>query len=281
MAATATHAILPGSLDLGEALLVGDALCFASTEHVDHPPLRAIQAHSRLFAWEDRRLLAVWDPNEGCFTQPLPAGAQKEPVTLRSQCLEARCGAEAATSCEQLGMQSSCVEETGMMSEPLLIQSAARTMQHSVQEAVAVSQELLCQGPNEEDGSAREAMVKAQQSVRTNAMNAAREAWNATRTVSLQCTALEVRTLLDERAPRLATLIASQLPEWRDGHAFSQQMATWIDALAGHANGTLGMGAADVAVSLVSGSAILLEQLQTMDEPAAAQLELEQLCLEI
>ena len=43
-AVSATHSVLPGEIDVGQALLVDGNLCFANVERIQHPPLRTLRA---------------------------------------------------------------------------------------------------------------------------------------------------------------------------------------------------------------------------------------------
>eukprot|EP00964_Phaeocystis_antarctica_P127231 scaffold90894_cov57-Phaeocystis_antarctica.AAC.1 len=61
--------MVPGVLRLGDAVLVEGSLCLAKVGEVEHAPLRSVQASARLHAWEDRRLLGIWEPQAGCFAR--------------------------------------------------------------------------------------------------------------------------------------------------------------------------------------------------------------------
>ena len=84
--------MVPGTLQLGDALLVEGSLCLAKVREVEHAPLRNVQTSARLHAWEDRRLLGVWEPQAGCFARlasdgEVSLGEGSMPLPLPLSCL--------------------------------------------------------------------------------------------------------------------------------------------------------------------------------------------------
>ena len=84
--------MLPGTLQLGDTLLIEGELCLANQQQVQHPTLRAIQASARLHAWDDRRLLAIWDPHVGCFVRVTTNATS--PNAASAECMPLACGSQ-------------------------------------------------------------------------------------------------------------------------------------------------------------------------------------------
>ena len=279
-AATATHSVLPGEVEVGHAFLVDGNLCFANVERIQHPPVRMLVASARLHRWEDRSLVAIWDAGQGCFSSS-PATYH---TTSQPGCLSVSCGEEAAPSCESLGMLSLCTEDSPLMQalgEQIVLASAARRMRLTVKDAAAAAQRL-CDEMQEVAGSQTALLMQeGRRAVWTAQRDQVMETWNTTKRHLLRHAALQLLSLRTERIPSLGELVEVLLPEWRDGAALIARLTNWVDLLAAHANGTLSSGAVEVATNLLTQSATLLEQLQTVSSPSPQDLALAQLHLEL
>ena len=299
----------PGTLQLGDALLVEGGLCLAKVREVEDAPLRHVQASARLHAWEDRRLLGVWEPQAGCFARlasdsegSLGEVSMPLPLPLSTPCVPIACGPLAASSCAVRGMQSACIEPEGAWAlavrEPSRVATAARTARLSVAEA-AEAMRRLCKAPllGEEEamrhGAAREAW-RAQ-------LGAARGAWRASErelAARLQAELLSVR---DGRLPRLGGMVGQLLGEWLDGPVLVAALGAWADGLLAFVNssgiggegGEGGSAGTGLEEGLETGSeglgrpqwGVLLHQLglgtqPLAPSPSAAHLELVQLTVE-
>ena len=297
--ASASHAMVPGMLQLGDAMLVDGSLCLAKVREVEHAPLRSVQASARLHAWEDRRMLGAWEPQAGCFARLVSDTEASPPLSM--PCVPLACGPLAASSCAALGMQSSCIEPEGAWAlavrEPLHVAAAARTARLSVAEA-AQAMRRLCASPllGEEEpqrhGAARE-VWRAQ-------LGDARGAWRASErdlAAHLRAQLLSVR---HGRLVQLGSLVSSLLAEWLDGPALVAALGAWADGLLAFVNasgigddGDGGDGGDSAGTGVEAGVeavarpqwGVLLHQLgldspPLAPSPSAAQLELVQLTVE-
>ena len=307
--------MVPGTLQLGDALLVEGSLCLAKVREVEHAPLRNVQTSARLHAWEDRRLLGVWEPQAGCFARlasdgevGLGEGSMPLPLPLSTPCVPIACDPLAASPCAVRGMQSACIEPEGAWAlavrEPSRVATAARTARLSVAEAAEATRRL-CEAPllgGEEamrHGAARDAW-RAQ-------LEAARGAWRASERELAARLEAELLSVRDGRLPRLGGMVGELLGEWLDGPEVVAALGAWADGLLARVNSS-GIGAeggeggeggegdsagTGLEVGLGAGSealgrpewGVLLDQLglgtqPLAPSPSAAHLELVQLAVE-
>ena len=291
--------MVPGVLRLGDAVLVEGSLCLAKVGEVEHAPLRSVQASARLHAWEDRRLLGIWEPQAGCFTRLASDTEATPPLSpLSPPCVPLVCGPLAASSCALLGMQSSCIEPEGAWAlavrEPLHLAAAARTARLSLTEA-AQAVRRLCESPllGEEEphrhGAARE-VWRAQ-------LADARGAWRASERDLASHLKAQLLSVRHGRLLQLGSLVSDLLGEWLDGQVLVAALGAWADGLLAFVNASgIGDGGdegdsagtgveAGVEAAVRPEWGVLLHQLGLDTSPeappsSAAQLELIQLTVE-
>jgi hypothetical protein len=221
--------MLPGTLQLGDTLLIEGELCLANQQQVQHPTLRAIQASARLHAWDDRRLLAIWDPHVGCFVRVTTNATS--PNAASAECMPLACAAS-ATSCAALGMLGLCGDPESMWARAVRnssdVAAAALIARLSVSEAAEAVQRL-CEPPLRGDaaplhhGSARHVW-------RTERTRAG-QAWRASELVVASHVHSQLHSVRVERLPKLGGLVGSVLESWRDGEALIEALGAWADAL--------------------------------------------------
>ena len=283
-AASATHSVLPGEVDVGQAFLVDGNLCFANVERIQHPPLRTLRLGARLHKWEDRSLVAIWDAGQGCFSSDHTTQDSTSPAISQPGCLSMSCGEEAAPSCDLLGMLSLCTEDAPLMhalGEQMNVSSATQRMRLTVQDALAATQRLCEETQEVAGGHTALLMQEGRRAVWTAQRDRVMDTWNTTKRQLLRHAALQVHSLQMERIPGLGALVEVVLPAWRDGAALTAQLMSGVDLLAAHANETISSGAAGVATNLLTQSTTLLEQLQTESSLSPQSLALAQLHLEL
>ena len=93
------HALVPGTITLGQPVLVGGAsMCVANVEITEQPPVQRLHATaSRLLSWEDRTLAATWNPQAGCYDSSggwqLASVDSSNNASTPAACLAISCGA--------------------------------------------------------------------------------------------------------------------------------------------------------------------------------------------
>lgn len=238
-AASRAHTLLPGTLTLGEPFLVDDEhLCLANTENVSFAPFHSLAAAAGpLRSWADRRALALWNPEAGCFDRELGWPAATNASAARVVCLPVRCGSELI--CEALGMNGECAAAEQLqhaLQEPSALEAAGATLRGSVEQATlaANASSLACaqlQAVEQETSAAF--LLQAQRVVWRRSAGSAHAAGEAAAQQLARHVANQLQSARDEQLPILVSLIEADvaLATWSGWQALTDSKRTLLDTV--------------------------------------------------
>lgn len=271
-----------------------ETLCLANWQEVIDPPLRMLQTWSApMRAWEDLRLLGVWNTAAACFDGVL--AWQMDPAmntTVSSgpgdpvSCITASCGLDADV-CEGLGMRNACMEDEptllDALAAPSVVADAMSRIQSSVDETMQSAAQLLgCCHQLRGHGHAEHelAMLKAQTEVWVAHRRAALTAWDLSSNVLHEHAVQQARTVR-QRLSGLTGLLSDAFdPPWTNGHGIVQQAQQRLAAIEG--NVTNHSAAYSEILAAMNDGRVVLQQVQLAEwnpllaqQLRAAQLQLE------
>ena len=267
-------------------------LCLANTENVSFLPFHSlVAAAAPLRSWEDRRTLAIWNADAGCYDSEVGWPAATNASVTRVVCLPARCGSEA--TCEALGMSGDCVMVEQLqhaLEEPSALEAASASLRGSVEQAAraANTSSLICTQLADEQNTTAATVLQAQRAVWRWSAGSARSAGQAAAQQLAQHVASQLQSVRGERLPVLSRLMEGNaaLSTWSGLQSLIDSKRSVLNTLIGCAANTSACNASGTSEQLAAQTFLqeahsLLSQLPLDGELGSGRLELLQLELEL